>query len=99
MIDDERRNDIGQKIFIGLILAVCGLLGGLFVNDMFDQARIGTQMANDNKVAIANNSGEIKAIRAEMMTNFATIKSDLVEIKSLLRRAAPYEIKDGKHIK
>lgn len=89
----ERRNDIGQKLFIGVMLAVFGLLGGMFVNDMFDQARRGTQMANDNRIKITVNQGEIKSIRAEMKSNFESIKSDLDEIKKLLRRHTPFEIK------
>jgi hypothetical protein len=91
----ERRNDLGNKIVSGILTGVVLFVVGLLVNHAYSEARVGTEAALKAKEMAFENKGEIKALRAEMVSSFNSIKSDLGELKSLLRRAAPYEIRDS----
>ena len=79
-VNKDRRNDFGQKVAIGLILGGFGTVMGLFINTMLDEATSGKMIALNNRV-------EIATIKAQ----YGSIKYDLDEIKSLLRRTSPSE--------
>ncbi len=78
MVNQDRRNDIGVKLFIGIITGVVLLLLTLFINAAWETANEGSRKANDalNRVTIL-----------EQQYNY--IKDDLGEIKSILRRTIP----------
>lgn len=75
---EQRRNDLGSKIMIGMILGCVGTILGLFVNVMYGQATEGVRLGHKNEVQIAT-----------MQSAVFSISNDLKEIKELLRRRVP----------
>ena len=70
----DRRNDLGSKVFIGVVAVILSLLIHHLVTVAYD----GTKIGHDNKNEIV-----------QLKTQFASIDSDLKEIKLLLRRGVP----------
>ena len=71
----DRRNDMGQKILIGLILGGFGTIVGFFINSMSEASMAGIKIGHDNSIKIAY-----------LESSMSSISSDLGEIKILLRR-------------
>ena len=71
---NDRRNDIGNKVFVGVILFMLGF----FVNTLWAEV-------SKVKDTASLNQAEIVGLRA----NYESIKADLVEIKQLLSRRIP----------
>lgn len=71
----DRRNDMGQKILIGLILGGFGTIVGFFINSMSEASVAGLKIGQENSVKIAY-----------LESSMSSIRGDLEEIKGLLRR-------------
>jgi len=81
---DNRRNDIGQKLLIGIILGGFGTVMGLFINTLLVEAGAGKILAYENRI-------ELRALQAEVRSQYVSLSNDMNELKILLRRTAPAE--------
>ena len=74
----DRRDDVGQKVTMGVMSSIVVLLVSLFINAAWSTA-------NEGK----NKAFEIGERMTAMESKFFSIQSDLVEIKDLLKRRIP----------
>lgn len=74
----DRRNDVGMKLIVGMMSSVILLFVGFFINST-------SSIANEARTHIIQVDLRVKALEE----NYTNIKSDLVEIKDLLRRKIP----------
>lgn len=74
----DRREDIGNKIIVGVLIGVIMLFLGLFINAAWATASEGK-----------NKAFEIGERMTAMEGRFNSFQSDLVEIKDLLKRQIP----------
>ena len=82
----EKRSDVGQKIMIGLILGAFGTVVGLFVNHTLERV-------DRVEIGVHQNALDIRGVMEKNEGRFSAIMLDLSEIKSILKRTAPYERK------
>ena len=75
---DERRNDIGYKSTITILIGVTSIILSLFVSSTFSVANEGKNMSIENAKKITN-----------LEANLIYMHDDLVEIKELLKRRIP----------
>jgi hypothetical protein len=75
---EDRRNDIGLKVVVGLMSSVILIFIGLFVNAAWATAHDGSIKASDAQMRVA-----------VLEAQFTSFRSDLTEIKDLLRRGIP----------
>ena len=78
MTDKDRREDIGSKVMIGLILGGFGTVVGLFFNATWLTANEGRTKADNAIVRVTSVEAKIDGMA-----------DDLKEIKALLRRGIP----------
>jgi len=96
-VQEERRNDMGQKILIGIILGGFGTIVGLFVNTMMTEATSGKAIALETKAEVRTLQAEVRGQYSTITTMISSQNKDMDEIKSILKRVSPYERKqDGK---
>jgi len=76
----DRRNDVGQKLFIGIVLSGFGIVLGVFINSM-------VMIAGEGRAIALENKSDIVGIKA----NYDSISKDLDEIKGLLARRVPFD--------
>lgn len=74
-MEKERRDDLGQKILLGLIVGGFGTIVGFFTNIVWLEAHEGVVKGNQALIATA-----------QLTERYEHISSDLKEIKDLLRR-------------
>ena len=86
---DDRRNDIGSKIIIGVINGTVMLILGLFVHAAWttanDGKNIGYEVKSDLSAVKVDLSGKFELLSEALKVQ----KEDLNEIKFLLRREIP----------
>ena len=75
---DERRQDIGYKVTITVLVGVVSVILSLFINSTFS-------MANDGRNLGIENSKNITHLQASLIA----MHDDLTEIKELLKRKVP----------
>lgn len=74
----DRRDDLGGKIIVGILSSFVLLFAGMFINASWITA-------NEGK----NKAYEVAERTTAMESNFKSLQSDLSEIKDLLRRKIP----------
>lgn len=74
----DRRDDIGAKVVVGVLTSFVLLFAGMFINASW-------VTANEGK----NKAYEIAERTTAMEANFKSFQSDLSEIKDLLKRRIP----------
>ena len=76
--NNQRRNDIGGKIIVGVVLGIIAL----FFNASYNVAREAQQLAFSNKVEISVQGSTL----VSMNKNICEIKDDIKEIKENLMK-------------
>ena len=74
----DRRNDVGSKIALSVMGSTLMIFIGLFINAAWATAHDGILKATDAQMRVI-------ALEAQ----FTSVRSDLQEIKALLRRGIP----------
>lgn len=75
---EERRNDVGSKVVIGMMSSVMLVFVAMFINAAWATAHEGSKSATDAQLRVA-----------VLEAQFLSFKSDLNEIKDLLKRDVP----------
>ena len=77
-MSEDRRNDLGNKIIVGVFIGVISLLLSLFINAAWTTANEGKNTAN-----------EVQKDVSYLKARLDNIQGDLIEIKDLLKRKIP----------
>ena len=80
-MENNRRNDVGSKIIIGILISTVTILLGIFLSTSMKSAEMSRAQANEAKVMAYENKEKISILN----TQYIAIRQDLQEIKSLLK--------------
>jgi len=89
--ENDRRNDIGTKIILACYSSVVALLLALFINAAWGVAKEGSSKAE--LLSERTNSLEQRVSKLEVY--YISFNEDFKEIKGLLKRYAPFQVKEG----
>ena len=79
---NERRNDVGNKVTIGILIGTITILIGIFLNASIKGAEMSRASAEEAKVMAYKNSTRLSVLE----TQYVEIMDRLQEIKTLLRK-------------